>query len=196
MACGSALSRGCPGPYAGEGLIDVRRSTCPDGALTPTPVENPMSAPGTIAAKKTPSQVVLEYAKTKLGHKVGRGKCWDLPFEALRHANAKTPHELGRGLYFWGQKIDRLEDAQPGDILQFEKVHIKSEWVEGNTKHWATWDFPDKHSAIVETVNGGMWFTVLNAHIKNNPKVTRLRMNLSPENIQSGTIEVYRPIEK
>jgi hypothetical protein len=153
-----------------------------------------MVAPTTTTTKKTAPQLVLEYGKTKLGHKVGRGECWDLPYEALRYAKANTPHELGRGLYVWGRKIENLNDAEPGDILQFEKVHIRRQWVRGDgVPAYQTWDFPNKHSAIVEKVESGMWFTVLNAHIRGNPKVTRLRMNLSPENIKTGTISLYRP---
>lgn len=153
-----------------------------------------MASPNASTAKNTASQLVLEYGKTKLGHKVGRGECWDLPYEALRYAKANTPHELGQGLYVWGRRIEELNDAEPGDILQFEKVHIERHWVTGDGRPaWETMDFRDKHSAIVERVESGMWFTVLNAHIKGNPKVTRLRMNLSPENIKSGTIYLYRP---
>lgn len=145
---------------------------------------------------KDSSQLVVEYGATKLGHKVGRGECWDLPFYALKQAKAKTPHDLGSDLYVWGDPIANLADARPGDILQFEGVRLHREWVVGNTKRWEDFNFSTKHSAIVERVDKGLFFTILNAHVNGTSKVTRLRVNLSPENVKSGKIYLYRPIPR
>lgn len=160
--------------------------------------DSTMTTTGTSAAER-----VLQYGTTMVGQKApGRGTCWDLPMQALKHAKAKTPHDIGKGLYVWGRKIDKLADAQPGDILQFSGVIVHHEWITVDRKsgqkvkeeRWYT--FADKHSAIVERVESGMWFTTLNTHITgSNGKVVRLRMNLSPENIQKGKIQVYRPTE-
>jgi hypothetical protein len=152
-----------------------------------------MAPPQGQATAKTPSQRVLEYATTHLGQKVGRGECWDLPFYALKASGAATPHDLGKDLYVWGDPIDDLADAQPGDILQFEKVRIHREWVDGKFKHTEDLNFATRHSAIVERVEKGLWFTILNEHVNNSKKVTRLRINLSPENITQGKIHLYRP---
>jgi len=158
-----------------------------------------MGNPGGNGTKKSVSQRVLEYAITKVGHKApGRGTCWDLPNEALKHAGASTPNDLGADLYIWGQRIERLEDAQPGDILQFEKVEIRTETrlTDGRTKY-QTFSFAEKHSAIIERVNPGLFFTTLNAHIKgHHGKVVRLDLNLSPESIKSGRVFLYRPTER
>ncbi len=143
---------------------------------------------------KSSGQLVLEYGRTKLGHKVGRGECWDLPFFALKQAKASTPHDLGGDLYVWGTPIANLADAQPGDILQFEGVRLYREWREGNKVKWETFSFATKHSAIVEVVDKGMFFTILNAHVNRNNKVSRLRINLSPENVKAGSIYLYRPL--
>jgi hypothetical protein len=144
----------------------------------------------------TPGQRVLHYALTHLRHKVGRGECWDLPYYALRHAGASTPQDLGSDLYVWGQRIANLADAQPGDILQFEGVRVRYQWTSGDTVHWQTYNFQTRHSAIVERVDSGMFFTILNAHVNHNKRVSRLHINLSPENITSGTIYLYRPIAR
>jgi hypothetical protein len=154
-----------------------------------------MAPPQQQGGSKSSSQRVLEYGTTKLGHKVGRGECWDLPFYALKQAGAKTPQDLGKDLYVWGEVISNLADAQPGDILQFSGVRLHREWREGNRTRWEDFNFATRHSAIVEKVDGGLFFTILNAHVNGSKRVTRLRINLSPENIKAGTITLYRPIK-
>jgi hypothetical protein len=140
---------------------------------------------------------VVAFGVTHVGHKVGRGECWDLPNDALKAAGGSTPNDLGKDLYVWGQPIADLADAQPGDILQFENVKIHRTWVTGDrVKHTEDLDFMEKHSAIVEKVDKGMWFTTLNAHVNGSKRVQRLRMNLSSENIVKGKIYVFRPMAK
>ena len=69
----------------------------------------------------TTNQKVVVWARGKLGHKIGRGECWDLGEEALKQAGASTSTDLGPlGAdtdYVWGDAID-LAKVQPGDILQ------------------------------------------------------------------------------
>lgn len=126
-----------------------------------------------------------------MGHKVGRGECWDLPYYALQVVGAKTPHDLGTDLYVWGQEIP-LSEAKPGDILQFENVVIERHWSDGS---WYKWDFP-KHSAIIESVNG-VYYTLLNENYDDKKIVTRLKdIPLGDANINSGSIKAYRPIKK
>ena len=154
--------------------------------------------------KKTVSELVLDYATTRVGHRnPGSGECWDLPYYALLYAKAKTPYDLGKDLYVWGEPIANLEDAQPGDILQFEGVLLDGKWKtgDGRMEYWEYYDFRGthgKHSAIVEKVNKGLFFTTINAHVNVKKKgniVQRIEgMNLSPELIKSGTIYLYRPI--
>jgi hypothetical protein len=141
------------------------------------------------------SEKVVRYAKTKVGQVVDRGECWDLPFFALKNSNAKTPHDLGTDLYVWGTVIPNIRDAKPGDILQFSNVRIHREWREGNMTKWQDFNFGVRHSAVVESVEGA-FITTLNAHINGKKKVTRLVLNLSPENITQGTVTLYRPIAK
>jgi hypothetical protein len=156
-----------------------------------------------VGTKASVSQRVVSYGTTHIGKKVGRGECWDLPFYALQQSGAKTPHDLGADLYVWGTPIERLEDAQPGDILQFEGVRVKRNWMTADGRPaWEEFNFGTRHSAIVQIVDKGLFFTTLNAHVtlqghtERKLKVQVLRMNLSPENIVSGTIRLYRPIPK
>lgn len=147
---------------------------------------------------------VLKYAQPKVGHKaVGRGECWDLPIEALRHAKALTPHDLGNDLaaigrpavdYVWGEEIP-LRAARPGDILQFKKVRVKNTWRKKGIQWERTYNFGDRHTAIVSFVGKDNLFTLINQHIGRSGKVVKLDINLSPENV-TGTIKAYRPIPK
>lgn len=147
--------------------------------------------------KKSASQLVVEYGANHLRRVVGKGECWDLPFEALKYAKALTPRDIRGGTYVWGESVLFLKDAKPGDILQFANVRIKRTWVTGDgVKHTEAFNMGQRHSAIVEKVDKDLFFTTLNAHVKRSRRVQRLRMNLSPENIQSGTIYLYRPIAK
>ncbi len=72
-------------------------------------------------ASLTTNQKVVVWARGKLGHKVGRGECWDLGEESLKHAGASTSSDLGPveadTNYVWGDPID-LAKVEPGDILQ------------------------------------------------------------------------------
>ena len=137
---------------------------------------------------------LVQYAVTRLGKKVGQGECWDLPFHGLQAINAKTPHDLGKNLYVWGEPIS-LSDARRGDILQFEGVVIRRTWRTEKGTEWKEWSFRDKHSAIVESVNG-VFFHLLNQHIGGKKTVTRLEIPLGDEFITRGTIRAYRPIKK
>jgi hypothetical protein len=43
----------------------------------------------------TTNQKVVVWARGKLGHKIGRGECWDLGEQALKQAGAQTSNDLG-----------------------------------------------------------------------------------------------------
>lgn len=157
----------------------------------------------TAAATRSASQRVVDFGTTHVGKIVGKGSCWDLPLAALQSAGAKTPYDLGNDLYVWGTPINSLKDAQPGDILQFRGVKITTTRTFPNGS-WRTdtLDFSELHSAIIQSVDGELFFTTLNAHVRlqgqktDKRKVQIIRLNLSPENIRSGTITLYRPIPK
>lgn len=70
----------------------------------------------------TINQKVVIWARGKLGHKIGRGKCWDLGEQALKQAGAQTSNDLGPVEedtdYIWGDSISDISKIEPGDILQ------------------------------------------------------------------------------
>ena len=83
--------------------------------------------------QQTLSQKVVLWTKGRLGRKVGRGQCWDLAEEALKHAGAKTSNDLGPvgedTDYIWGDQIKRIGDVRRGDILQIRDHLVKTTTV-------------------------------------------------------------------
>ena len=88
-----------------------------------------------------------------------------------------------------------LDDAQPGDILQFDQLKVKRSWVlpDGRAA-WQELNFGRRHSAIIERVEPGRKFTTLNLHVNRKVTVQRIVIYLSPENIAQGKIHLYRPV--
>lgn len=82
-------------------------------------------------ATLTPNQKVVIWTRGKLGHKIGRGKCWDLGEEALKQAGASTSNDLGPvgedTDYVWGDPINDLSQIEPGDILQIRDHLVTTE---------------------------------------------------------------------
>ena len=62
---------------------------------------------------------VVEFARSKMGQQVGNGQCTALAAEALRHSGGSR---RGARKGVWGDELESLRDAKPGDILQFEDV--------------------------------------------------------------------------
>src|SRR3954466_13419151 len=68
---------------------------------------------------------VAEFADAQRGKKVGDGSCITLAIRALAHAGAKRyPLHRADGDYEWGRRVERLEDALPGDVLQFRDARF------------------------------------------------------------------------
>jgi hypothetical protein len=82
---------------------------------------------------------VVEFAKQKIGQKVGTGECFDLADKALTKAGGKTASDYGKvtltANYVWGDPVATAL-AQPGDILQFKSYKLK---IETTTKTKATY---------------------------------------------------------
>jgi hypothetical protein len=84
-----------------------------------------------------------------LGQRVGDGECTDLAVEALRHAGAAHPRPR---LGVWGDELESLRDARPGDVLQFEDaVFIRRRIREDGAIITQSFSFPH-HTAIVARV--------------------------------------------
>src|ERR1043165_7237453 len=72
---------------------------------------------------------VVEFVKTKIHQRVGRGECWDLAAAALNNAGASWDHR-----YNFGKEINASRECvYPGDIIQCEGVPVKFQ------KDWCTY---------------------------------------------------------
>lgn len=128
---------------------------------------------------------IIEFVKTKIKKKVGRGECWDLAAEALQLVSAKWD-----GKYKYGKEVFVEKDCiYPGDIIQFEGVIIKYT-IDGI-------EYKEKmahHTAIIYEVKGKGDFIL--AH--QNTAFTGRKVGLSPlqvVNISKGKYKVYRPVK-
>lgn len=82
-----------------------------------------MADPAPVEKQLTTNQRVLTWVRGNVGTMVGKGECWDLAELALKQAGALTSNDFGKVTkdadYVWGDKVEKLEDVLPGDILQF-----------------------------------------------------------------------------
>ena len=132
-------------------------------------------------ATLTPNQKVVVWARGKLGHKIGRGKCWDLGEEALKQAGASTSNDLGPVAddtdYVWGDPISDLSQIEPGDILQIRDHLI-------TTKIKIEYLFKDG-STIVEkderTAQRGHHTAIVNGKLDANGGVKTLEQHVRPK---------------
>lgn len=126
---------------------------------------------------------ILNFVKTKINKKVGRGECTDLASEALKAVGAKYD-----GRYVFGRKVDyKKECVYPGDIIQFEGV--KTEYQEGNM---TIQEAMLHHTAVINKVNAPGNFELAHQNFNNRKKV--ITSNLDLKNIKKGKIYIYRPI--
>ena len=80
------------------------------------------------------NQKVVAWAHGKLKKRVGRGECWDLADQALRHAGARSSTTTGANDdYQWGSEMPVIA-AMPGDVLQFRDYVVTTTTV---TNHLA-----------------------------------------------------------
>jgi hypothetical protein len=146
------------------------------------------------------NEKVVEFARSRLGQRVGDGECSALATEALRYAGA-TPRGHGRR---WGEELPSVREARPGDILQFEDaVFVRRRLRPDGALVTLEARYP-RHTAIVSGVRGrgkGVIVTILhqNAGIAGGDDedlkvVQRWTINLAE--MKSGTLKAYRPVSK
>jgi len=145
---------------------------------------------------------VVEFARDRVGKKVGDGECTGLAVEALRHAGARRFRSGGLdGDYVWGRPVASFREAMPGDVLQFRDAVFR-----GKTRlsGWRvlTWhqEYPH-HTAVVDGVrDGGKLVTILHQNVgrddaPDDEKQRVRRDTLRPSALQSGgRVWIYRPI--
>ena len=122
---------------------------------------------------------IVAWAVAQLGKKVGNGECWTLIAEAFKQVGAEPP----RG-YVFGREIP-LEDATPGDILQFTSARFET------ARYYKILGLPD-HTAIIYSISGNSTF-LLHQNF-GSKKVTTLDVDF--RNLVSGSVRAYRPAPK
>jgi len=132
------------------------------------------------------SKRVYNWAKAKVGQRVGNGVCADLVDKALKDSGGKTVSDFGQVVanadYVWGDKIN-LKNVAPGDILQFRDHLIivvtktkrmavfpgyatPTTYEEGDVKRFKR----GHHSAIVAANHGKGVLTVFEQHVRTTGK--------------------------
>ena len=127
---------------------------------------------------------MVEFVKSNLSKKVGRGECWDLAAQGLNTIGAAWDKNYG-----FGKEINnKKECVYPGDIIQFENVKIQ--YQKNNTTYW---EEMDHHTAIIFKVNSKENFTVAEQNTSDlGRKVGTSTLEL--KNILKGTFKIYRPV--
>jgi hypothetical protein len=127
---------------------------------------------------------VLDFVKLHKGKKVGSGECADLAVKALQHAGASIP-----GNYIWGTPVPEfLQNARPGDVLQFRNVLLVHEIDGGIMKETMA-----LHTAIITDVLGPGHFQIAHQNVSGKRKVIFTSLDLN--NLKRGKVSCYRPIE-
>ena len=200
------MSRGAfPGPIddlGAEIVID-------DGTLarTDTPLPAPVGLQSKGGSPKTGDlgEKVVNFARGKLGQRLGSGECFDLADQALRSASAKSAADFGRVAkdadYVWGASVSP-SDARPGDIIQFRDYRY-DRTIETSTREDTDFQERPHHTAIVERMDGAGAITVLEQNAPDGSPGKRTQLFFSDVSTTSGgkktTIKVqgsfrfYRP---
>ena len=127
---------------------------------------------------------IIDFVKTKIGKKVGKGECWDVAAEALNTSGAKWD-----GNYKFGKEINYKTDCvYPGDIIQFEGVTVK---YEIDKKKFS--ESMAHHTAIIYEVKGKEEFILADQNTGRSGR----KVGLSPiefKNITKGKFKIFRPV--
>lgn len=126
---------------------------------------------------------IIEYVKTKINKKVGRGECWDFAAEALQLVNAKWDMN-----YKFGKVINyNKEPVFPGDIIQLEGVilHYEMNGMKYTEKML-------HHTAIIYEVKTPNNFMI--AHQNNGYSGRKVGVSpLDLATLSKGKFTIYRP---
>lgn len=152
----------------------------------------------TPARADDPNAVVLEFAKARLGEKVGDGECSSLAMAALRDLGIR-PRFTSEGVK-WGRARERVDDAQPGDILQFTNAQFVHKRKDRNRTSTQTYTFA-QHTAIVSAVKkvrGKTLLTILHQNAgfagdsdERRRKVSEWTLDLA--DLTTGELTAYQP---
>jgi hypothetical protein len=132
------------------------------------------------------NQKVYDWARSKLGHKVDSGECWDLAHRALQHAGAQSSTTTGKNDdYVWGTPV-QVTVVIPGDILQL-RDHVVTTTVttdvtfEDGSGYEDTKELTLKrphHTAIVAENKGAFGLVILEQNV--DPGGKKVQRNALP----------------
>lgn len=126
---------------------------------------------------------VIDYVKTTINKKVGRGECWDLAAEALNTTGAKWDGNFG-----FGREVDPAKECvYPGDIMQFTNVTVTYE--KDKTMYM---EKMQKHTAVIYEVKSADDFTLADQNTGTSGRKVGLHP-LQLKNITTGKFKIYRP---
>jgi hypothetical protein len=159
------------------------------------------SGGGDVMGEDERNQKVYKWALSKLRHRVGRGECWDLADQALRHAGAQSSTTTGRDDdYVWGTPV-ASGAVVPGDILQFRDYSVTttvttvvtfSDGSSDTTESFVTQVRPH-HTAIVAANNGAKGLVILEQNREPGLPVERSTLLLA--NGISGVKTTHRSVK-
>jgi hypothetical protein len=130
--------------------------------------------------------IILDYVKTVIGKKVGKGECWDLAHDALTIANAQWDQQ-----YAFGKEINPLKDSVfPGDLIHFKKVVLKYE--KNNALY--TENYPQHTAIIYKIISAGEYQIAHQNTDFSGKKVGLSTIRLADK--KSGKMQFYRPQAK
>jgi hypothetical protein len=135
---------------------------------------------------------VLEFARSKVGQKVGDGQCSTLAAQGLRRAGGRVRRgDDGT----WGDELKSLLDVKPGDILQFDNaLFTHTQFREDGAKITETRSFPH-HTAIVARVRKRGTkpiLVILHQNVGDSQIVQEWTLNVADK--RRGTVKAYRPV--
>lgn len=126
---------------------------------------------------------IVEYIEDKIGKKMGRGECWDVAAEGLRHVNASWD-----GKYKYGTRVNPEKDCVfPGDMIQFEGVKLKyqkdgMEYTEKMAHHTAM---------VYKVLSKGVYELAHQNTGFSGRKVGISKLDIST--VKSGSMKFFRP---
>jgi hypothetical protein len=127
---------------------------------------------------------LLNFVRTTINTKVGRGECWDLAAEALTRVNARWDKK-----FEFGKQINpKKECVFAGDIMQFEGVLVRYE----NNGYFYE-DIMDQHTAIIFAVKGEGDFVMAEQNTSQSGRKVALHP-LKLKNVVKGHYKIFRPV--
>jgi hypothetical protein len=138
------------------------------------------------------NEQVVEFARSKLGQKVGDGQCSSLAAEALRHAGGR----IRRGDDgTWGDELKSPHDVKPGDIVQFENVVFQYTYSREDGAMITQTNNFGHHTAVISRVRKRGTkpiLVVLHQNVGGIQIVEEWTMNMAHK--KRGTMKFYRPV--